>query len=262
MKKMWMVWMVLMTAGTGLFAQAKIDEERMQRDIEIAENILSTMVRQQIGKRSFFPMEVQGSYLPGYGVTFRLPSEFFGGLFLVQSEGLSWNIDAPVPPGEPVEPAIAGEPSYPVSAYSKSYRRNEDRTREERNTVKARTKTKVSRNSSDSSKMAYNKKLLEAAQNFIADYGDLLSQLPPNEKIVITNKGEGQNFRMVWADGFEKQRQNMITVEGTRSDVNQFRQGKITRDQLLSKFRIVNSEVSDELQPDLELLTSIFNRLY
>src|SRR5579859_2691248 len=119
MKKTWMAWMAWMMAGTMALAQAKVDEERMQRDIEITENILSTMIRQQIGKRSFFPMEVQGSYLPGYGVTFRLPSEFFGGLFLVQSEGLSRNIDAPVPPGEPVEPAIAGEPSYPVSAESK-----------------------------------------------------------------------------------------------------------------------------------------------
>ena len=260
MKKMLIVWM--MTAGTIAFAQTKVDEERMQRDIEIAENILSTMLRQQIGQRSFFPMEVQGSYLAGYGVTFRLPSESFGSILIMQGEDNGWNIDAPVA----VEPVIPGEPpSRPVKTYNYSYSSSEDKARAEaRGAYKSRSRAKLPRGSSDSSKVAYNKKMMESAKNFIADYGDLLSQLPANEKIIITNRGEGQNNLrlMMWGGGFEKQKQNMITVEGTRSDVNQFRQGKLTRDQLFSKFRIVNSEVSDELQPDLELLTSIFNRLY
>jgi len=110
----------------------------------------------------------------------------------------------------------------------------------------------------------YNEKLLQAAKTFIADYGDLLTQLQPNEKITITNKGEGRNFPMVWvgAGGFENRKQTIITVEGTKSDINQFRQGKITRDQLINKLHVMNNEVSDELQPDLELLSSIFNRLY
>jgi hypothetical protein len=69
---------------------------------------------------------------------------------------------------------------------------------------------------------------------------------------------------MIWAIDArgEKRKQNVISVEGVKSDVNQFRQGKLTRDQLMGKLHVVNSEISDELQPDLELLSSIFNRLY
>ncbi|MFN8887848.1 MAG: hypothetical protein ACK5WF_10335, partial [Cyclobacteriaceae bacterium] len=52
----------------------KVDEERMQRDIEVAENILSTLLKQQYEKRSFFPIEVSGSYRAGYGVTFTMPN--------------------------------------------------------------------------------------------------------------------------------------------------------------------------------------------
>jgi hypothetical protein len=138
-----------------------------------------------------------------------------------------------------------------------------DRGYQKARTPRAKTSTRRKVNT-DSARVSYNEKILEAAKNFIADYGDLLTQLQPNEKIVVTNKGEGNAFPKVWMGGsFERtQKQNLVNVEGTKSDVNQFRQGKITRDQLLAKLRVVNSEISDELQPDLELLSSILNRLY
>src|SRR5258706_1843712 len=260
MKKVMIVCVMLMS--TLAFAQNKVDDARMQRDIEVAENILGTLIKQQLGKRNFFPMEVQGSYVPGFGVTFRLPSEFFGNMFPLDGDG-AWN-GAAFPP----TPEAPGEPTKPVTSYSYSYSNSEDRAREEsRNDSRRKAKTlrsKVRATNSDSSRNAYNEKLLEAAKSFIADYGDLLTQLQPNEKITITNKGEHRNFPMVWigAGSLEKSKQNIISVEGTKSDINQLRQGKITRDQLITKLHVMNTEVSDELQPDLELLSSIFNRLY
>src|SRR5882724_6190986 len=112
MKKVMIVWMML--AGTIVFAQTKVDEERMQRDIEIAENILSTMIKQQLNRHNFFPMEVQGSYLPGYGVTFRLPSAEFGNIFFLQGDGDSWNVEMP---DVPDAPELVGHPR----TYSYSY---------------------------------------------------------------------------------------------------------------------------------------------
>src|SRR5258708_39978090 len=67
-------------------AQVKIDEQRMERDIEIAENVLSTLVKQQFGKRNFFPYEVDGNYTPGYGVTFRLPMDLGGPMIYMLSD--------------------------------------------------------------------------------------------------------------------------------------------------------------------------------
>jgi hypothetical protein len=258
MKKVMIICVMLMS--TIAFAQKQLDEERMQRDIEVAENILSTLIKQQMGKRSFFPFEVEGNYLPGYGVTFRLPNDFFGNMFISFDNSFDNTFQITAPP----EPEIPGEPARPVKSYTYSYS-NEDRARQEakRSTVRARTKTPKGNVSSDSSRNAYNENLIEAAKSFIADYGDLLTQLQPNEKIIITNKGENRNFPMVWmGKALEKPKQNIISVEGTKADINQFRQGKMTRDQLIKKLNVVNSEVSDELQPDLELLSSIFNRLY
>ncbi len=263
---MMLVWMVL--ASTMVLAQSKVDDERMQRDLQVAENILGTLIKQQFGKRQFFPMEVQASYLPGYGVTFRVPSEMFGNMFFMQEDDGSWNMDGPpVPPA----PVIAGQPG---SSFSYSYSTTDEHRAEEQAEGKY-TKAKKPRvlnqaktykgrkTNTDSTSNAYHEKIMEAAKNFIADYGDLLTQLQPNEKIVVTNKSEGNGFRMTWIGAMGRgQKQNLVTVEGTKADVNQFRQGKMTREQLLEKLKVVNSEISDELQPDLELLSSIFNRLY
>lgn len=257
MKKVMLMGAMLMSSL--VFAQSKIDEARMQRDIEVSENILSTLIKQQMGKRNFFPMEVEGSYLPGYGVTFHLPSAFLGGMFIMDdNEG---NMFFPAPEA-PEEPALPGVPPQPVKSYSYSYSNEEDKARTEVRRSKSKTKIAIKRtNDADSSVLMANKRIIEAAKSFIADYGDLISQLQPNEKIIITNRNDGRGFHNAFfGGGFKKQ--NLITVEGTKADVSQLRQGKITRDQLLNKLHVIDTEVSDELQPDLETLSSIFNRLY
>src|SRR5688572_9099691 len=61
--------------GTQLVQAQTVNDERMNRDIEVAENVLNTLIRQEFDKRSFFPIEVHGSYRPGLGVTFSIPTE-------------------------------------------------------------------------------------------------------------------------------------------------------------------------------------------
>lgn len=243
MKKIVIAAMMLLSLAAG--AQPKIDEARMQRDMEITGNILSTLIKQQFGKRNFFPIEVQAGYLPGYGVTYRLPSVSLSNFFIQGDVFLDFQMPEP--------------PDAPTVSYN-SYGRTESVTK----TGKGRTKTNRAKTiNTDSAQTAYNEKLLEAAKNFIADYGDLLSQLQPNEKIIITNRAEGRNFQFAWAGNLlDNRKQNILSVEGTKTNISQFRQGKITRDQLMAKLKIINSEISEELQPDLETLSSIFSRLY
>jgi hypothetical protein len=111
----------------------------------------------------------------------------------------------------------------------------------------------------DSLNAVSNAKIIEAAKTFIADYGDMLSQLGPNERIVVTNRGSNENH--VWLNG-AKAKRSLLSVEATKSDLTQFRQGGITRDQMLKKMKVVNTTTSEKAEPDMELLASIFNRLY
>ena len=54
---MQMVMGVVVLLGSSMATgQTKIDEQRMQKDIEVAENILGTLMRQQLGRRNFFPV--------------------------------------------------------------------------------------------------------------------------------------------------------------------------------------------------------------
>lgn len=112
----------------------------------------------------------------------------------------------------------------------------------------------------DSVRNATNEKLIEACKEFIADYGDLISQLPANEKIVITNRGDGERR---WLMAFQQSiKPSYLSIETTKGEVTQLKQGKVSREQFMKNLKVINSQMDDELQPDLELLTSIFNRLY
>src|SRR5260221_9876992 len=150
------VLIVMMMASTITFAQNKVDEERMQRDIEVSENILGTLIKQQYGKRQFFPMEVRGSYLPGYGVTFHVPSEMFGNMFFLQGGDDAWTITAPEAP--PL-PGVSYSYSYSTDERNAEEQGDDNRVRAKKATARSKNVSKRKVNS-DSSRVAYHEKIL------------------------------------------------------------------------------------------------------
>ncbi len=266
---------ILAITKAGAWGQTKFDEDRMERDIEVAENILSTMLKQQFDKRSFFPIEVNGNYRAGYGVTFTIPNLQSGFLFEQfngAAVGVEWSSDWPgsfsgfsterYPDGV----TIVNRNHSSADADQKEAEERIAETQQNKSRVingtaartpKARKSSKANR---DSLKEESNEKTVKAIKEFIADYGDLIGQLAPNERIIITNRAE--DGRM-WFGQFNNQNEStFLSIESTKGDVSQYRQGKLTRDQLFTKLKVVNTKSESELQPDLELLASIFNRLY
>ncbi len=263
MKRMMMkvLGVVAVICSLSAYGQTKTDEKRMDQDIEVAENILSTLIRQQMGRRNFFPVEVSGNYTAGYGVTFRLP----------QTSGFNFFMMAPA-----TEDFGPGTITYRYSNNDNEQdqaRMERDLARQEkpRQGVKDRGRTKVTTASGvqvdrDSLASSADKIFLESAKNFLADYGDVLSQLKPEEKIIVTNRSEGSEDGFGWRvmAGFpgREARRSMISAEAKRDDISQLKQGKISRDQFISRLKIVDTETSDKLDPDLEVLSSMFSRLY
>ncbi len=256
-KKIWLGACVALALHTQVTVAQKIDDERMKRDIEVAENVLSTLIRQEMNQQQhgFFGIDVKGSYLPGYGVTFRLPMDL----------NLPYLMPvAPMAPGESMVWNREGE-GFVISHESNADEMlapeidaelaEGERSAEYRLGDKVKKKRSVD---SDSLREAYNLKMIKAAKDFIVDYGDFVSQLGQNEKIVITNQGQGGN--RVWY--FRKGKRSVISVEGNKADIIALKQGKISRDQALNKIKVVNTELVDEKEPDMELLTTIFSRLY
>ena len=64
------------------FAQ-KIDEEKMERDIEVAENVLGTLIKQQFEKQKmFFPLGNQEELSAWVWCHFLFPADYTTPLFL------------------------------------------------------------------------------------------------------------------------------------------------------------------------------------
>jgi hypothetical protein len=255
MKTMMKYWTSVCCMIIAFYSQAayaqKIDEERMERDIEVAENVLSTLIKQGINQqRGFFGVDIKGSYLPGYGVTFRLPGDFAAPF--IMSIG-----------GGPDNAMIyeQKENGYSYTITTEDNEEDEEMQEDSQDGPKLmKLKTRRGgnrRENMDSLRDDYNLKLVQAAKDFIVDYGDFISQLAPNEKIVITNQGE---HNQGWF--FNTGKRTHLSVEGLKSDIIAFKQGKITRDQAVAKLKIINTESVDTKSPDMELMSSIFGRLY
>jgi hypothetical protein len=230
-----------------LFSQ-KVDEERMKRDIEVAENVLATLIKQEVNQqRTFFGLDVNGSYQPGYGVTFRLPGESL--MPFVYFRGEDHMRD--------VAPVISNGNG---NDYNYSFRINEPpgadvRVEDEAHKLADKVSSKK-RLATDSLRAAYNNKVIKAAKDFILDYGDFISQLGPTEKIIITNQGDRHQFY------FTTGKRTRISVEGTKADIAAVKEGKLSREQALKKLTVVNTESVEVTEPDIEMLSSIFSRLY
>jgi hypothetical protein len=222
----------------------------MNRDIEVAENVLSTLIKQEMNsQRNFFGMEIRGSYLPGYGVTFRLPGDYAGTYLIPMAMGnnaVIWN---------------SKSEDGTISVTTGSSDRDEDgedHGEDEDRTYKLRDRGRQAKQADiDSLRDSYNQKLVQASKDFIVDYGDFVSQLGPNERIIVTNQGDRAKG---WYFGNAKR--THISIEGSKSDIVAFKQGKLTRAQALAKLKVLNTESVDVKEPDMELLSSIFSRLY
>ncbi|MCU0396604.1 MAG: hypothetical protein MUC73_00745 [Cyclobacteriaceae bacterium] len=283
------VWGIVSVITLPLSAQ-KIDDARMQRDIEVAENVLKTLIQQQFDKqRMFFGLEVDGSYQPGYGVTFRLPADFTlpiafsfsgeaGDILLMDGQPGAFTYSFRSPSDEyerelneemAREMEKAREMQGKAREEQQRAREEQQRAREEQvrreeqlSHVRVQGKAREARTSlnADSLRKVYNDRLITAAKDFLVDYGDLISQLGANERIVITNRGEQPR---VWVGQyFSAPKRSYLSIEMLKSDMSAHKQGKLTREQALSKVSVVSTEAVENAEPDLELLTSIFNRLY
>jgi hypothetical protein len=255
MIKIWMAACALVAIGWNTAqAQQKYDEERMTRDIEVAENVLSTLIKQELNQqRGFYGFDIKGTYLPGYGVTFRLPDDYSSS-FMISVPGVEGN--AVVFDQDQngfhytIETPAAEEPDDVEAPRATHEIRLKDKS------MKDKVKSKR-RSGMDSARTEYNQKVIRAAKDFILDYGDFISQLGPNEKIVITNQGE---HNMGWY--FNSGKRTHLSIDATKADILALKQGKLSREQALNKINVVNTESVDVKEPDMELLSSIFNRLY
>ncbi len=225
-----------------------MDENQLRREVELAQNILATLIKQQFDERTYVPLELSVSYQSGYGLTFSMPSSYV--LPIVLMGGGASGIYSE--PAMTVRSRNYASPSVPALT---------ETTRDSKEVMKLEdAKTRQRRSDLDSARTAYTQRIIDAARIFMADFGDIFTQLPASEKIIVTN--QGNQPRTLAGQYFGAQPVAYVSVEATKSDMVSHKQGKGTRQQALDKIKVINAEVVRTVEPDLELLSSIFTRLY
>ncbi len=281
MKKMMLSVVCLVVMSTLALAQT---DERMDRDIKVAEGVLSSLIKQQFEKDAWFPISVEGSYRSGYGVTFSVPNfSNFPIRYMVtprapmaprvhvqggQGLGYTYSIETDEE-GEVVTEELRGraaekmeEAEERMAEAEESRAEAEDAMRESiLETQRSLNGLTVMRSGvSEKDRQELNKMLVEAAKIFLADYSSIISQLKPEERIIITNRANEGGNRYWRFMGDEKR--FFLSIEASAADIKQYQSSKLTKEQFVAKVKVVESEVLNERIQDLELLTTIIDRLY
>ncbi|MFK7952007.1 MAG: hypothetical protein AB8B73_04115 [Ekhidna sp.] len=208
-------------------AFGQIDQERMERDLKIAENILGTLSNSN-NNGFFSSRNVESNYVPDYGVIFSLPQSS-----MVYVTGKAKK-------GVVISENSSSDGYTYVIADSKS-------SRSDAKEVNA-----------EDLKSEVDKKLKEQMTLFLVDYADLIGQLKPSDRIMINVKN---NRNHVWMNNERVSEKSMgQTAEIAKSDLIALKSGKASREATIGKIKF--TEVNDKMEKDLELFSSIFSRLY
>ena len=166
----------------------KIDEERMNRDIKVAEKILAELFRssREDGRYSLYTVQntsrIRGTYVPNYGVLFRVPQLFFtnisDGVVYTNSEGKKSVMRGRVKVLN-IDKYKTGDVVYWLD--KRARRSTPVIINGERRKVR-----QVQGISIDSVINGRREKALGLIKTFLSDYSTLLSQLSDNDKIVVT----------------------------------------------------------------------------
>lgn len=223
--------MVLMGTFQPAIAQSDIDPNRMNRDINIMENVLEELfktrwsahgnnVRVHTGSFSFGRSnDINGTYLPDYGVIFTIPGGSPGFVMTSNAEGedLSFNFE-----------------------YG-------DETNGEKVTEESITK-----------------KIVE----FLRDYGSTIGQLSDDHQVMVIYKANRphREIAIFRSSGEEskstQQKIPTISVVANTGDLKAYRSGDLSDEQFRNQLNITSVDASANQEKDLKVMASILETAF
>lgn len=299
MKKI--AYFVIAILGCQTLLAQNIDEQKMNRDLEVAKNILATLMKNET-EMFWGGTGIEADYVQGYGVIFTLPRHF---VYFNQ-----------VPPAiKPPDVKVIGKvPSYAIVIGNDEDEDNPDEQEELKGTEKSDSiseKKEIRININDerlkimqeqkkmaeeqakfaekqakfSEKQAHmlqdemqnrmndwqnnlkegNEKMEKTMITFLADYADLISQLRPDDKIMIKQESPYEEFSIVgWGDNNDSESENAFngqSMEVSKEDITAYKSGKISLDEFKNRINIKRDTPSRKVA-DLEMFANIFKQYY
>ena len=208
-----------------------VDKNRMQRDINIMENILQEMFKTsweahgnnvRVHSNHLFRLDrdddINGTYVPGYGVIFTIP----GG-----------------PPGFVLSSDADGE----GFSYHFQYGDEQQEAKVTQQTI--------------------TNKIVE----FLRDYGPTMGQLANGDRVTIIYKANNPRFKLEMiqiSDKKRMQRQQIptISVVASQDDLQSYRRGDLSSDQFQERVEISTASTQKNQQMDLKVMANIFETAF
>jgi len=206
--------------------QSDIDNNRMQRDINIMENILEEMFKTsweargntvRVGSVAFGRNnDIRGTYLPDYGVIFNIP----GGppAFVIETdsddEGFAYNFQYGDSDGEKVD----------------------------------------------------EESITSRIVEFLRDYSSTIGQLSNSDRVMViySSNVPDREFTIFRSDDSNVKRQKIpsISVVAKKSDLQAYRSGDLSDEQFRNRLDISTAEANERAQKDLKVMAGIFESAF
>ena len=229
----------------------EVDEQRMDRDISIAEDIISGLLTQGGQTKSYFgKSKVSGNYINDFGVIFNIP---------LKSGWWPMSINVYGDDGKII--ITDKDKTY-------EYKLDEDHVAGDYQEILEKGEDYIQ----------------DVMVSYLVDYADLIGQLKPTDKIMLKSEskgsvfvvgGSGYSFKWKSSDDEDEDEYEeddeccddfgggyVLSAEVTKSDLSAYKSGKIDRDALIDRIQIEKTASVSETEPELELLSTIFRRLY
>jgi hypothetical protein len=203
-----------------------IDQSKMDKDLEVSKNVLSSLMENSTNNRFLWRSgdKLEAKYQKGYGVIYSIKNNFPMVVY-----GRARNDNAYVVKGSNIA-KVAGVKDEKII--------DEDEDG--------------------------NEKLKAIAKDFMMNYYNLIRQLQPSDKIMIKTAAnrENRDLFVVFSTGGQNRSKGKFSIEASVSDLMSYGSGKITEEQMMSKF--IEKVISNwsESEPDIEVFSAAFGRLY
>jgi len=270
MKKLVLILAVILSCQAAI-AQT-IDEERMNRDLEIAKNILATLMKSD-SEMYFEGRNLEADYVEGYGVIFTIPRHF-----------VYFHLPPPKIKAPKVKIEGIGEGRAIVITGDddeesiKEKKRSLEEAKEAEIAAIAETEAEMEAEIAEyeeemKAEMEYwgqnvleqNKKLEQAMITFLADYADLIGQLKPEDKILINQESPHDMMNgIIWAsedETIESPGFAGLSMEVSKKDISNYKSSKISLEEFKNRI-IIKTKEPEKKRADLEMFASIFKQYY
>jgi hypothetical protein len=220
-------------------AKAQINEEKMDKDLRVAAKVLETLSQVEGQVRFYGGDMVEGNYIEGYGVIFSLNknSAFYVGSARTRKStivrsGSNYNSlqGNAVIVGPKPGPRKIEKPEGKVEEIN----------------------------------------IEEIMVEFLANYSQMISQLKPTDKIVVSSRKERRIYSFVYSGEdipVDESSQELNTGAGVsaellKKDLNDYVSGKISHDQLVAKIKVTKVDGEGARAKDLDMFSSMLSTIY